>query len=82
MRIQLKNYRCHKQKIFEIPHSGLHIISGPSGKGKSTLLSAICCGLFGEKSKRKEYIHMVQLHVLFFLHLEILMLSAHLIQIL
>lgn len=58
MKIQLKNFRCHKQKTFEIPDYGLYIISGPSGKGKSTLLSAICCGLYGKNpEKKKIYTH-------------------------
>lgn len=51
MRITLKNFRCYRNKTFEIPDSGLVLISGDSGAGKSTLLNAIFFALFGKVRK-------------------------------
>lgn len=47
MKIELTNFRCHTNKIIEIPNSGLIAISGDSGVGKSTILSSIVYALYG-----------------------------------
>lgn len=39
--LNLKNFRCWESKNFEIPDSGLVLISGKSGNGKSSILNSI-----------------------------------------
>ena len=51
MRIKLKNFRCYKNKTFDFEDSGLFLISGVSGKGKSTILMAINFVLYGNLQK-------------------------------
>jgi DNA repair exonuclease SbcCD ATPase subunit len=48
MKITLKNFRCHVDRVFEIPETGLVNLSGASGDGKSTILSSIVYGLYGK----------------------------------
>ena len=55
MKIKFKNFRCHKNKSFEIPDSGLVLLSGESGVGKTTILNAISYALYGKL--RKPYSH-------------------------
>ena len=51
MLLKLRNFRCHKEATFEIPDSGLVLLSGNSGSGKSTILKAIVYALFGKIQK-------------------------------
>lgn len=51
MRIQLKNFRCHRDAEFTFPDSGLVLLSGKSGQGKSTILEAISYALYGNVQK-------------------------------
>jgi exonuclease SbcC len=51
MRIKLKNFRCYKDKTFEFEDSGLFLISGISGQGKSTILMSINFALYGNLQK-------------------------------
>lgn len=53
MRLVLKNFRCHIDSKISIPDNGLVLLSGPSGKGKTTVLNAIVYALYG--SVRKPY---------------------------
>lgn len=55
MRLVLKNFRCYTNSTFEIPDSGLVLLSGESGRGKTTLLNAIAYVLYG--NVRKPYSH-------------------------
>ena len=55
MRLKLVNFRCHANAEFEFPDSGLVLLSGYSGSGKSTVLKAILYALFGNKAVRKPY---------------------------
>lgn len=48
MKITLTNFRCHKNRTFEIPSKGMVLISGKNGSGKTTLLDAICFCYYGE----------------------------------
>ncbi len=55
MKITLKNFRCHANRSFDIPDKGLVALSGRSGAGKSTVLSAIVYAFYGKipgKSKK------------------------------
>lgn len=47
MEIHLQNFRCHRDKTF-VFHSGLNLIDGTSGQGKSTILEAIHYVLIGK----------------------------------
>ena len=47
MRITLKNFRCWENKVFELNTQGIILLSGQSGKGKSSLLDAIYFCLYG-----------------------------------
>jgi DNA repair exonuclease SbcCD ATPase subunit len=51
MRLHLKNFRCYEDKIFEFGETGLTLLSGPSGVGKSTIMIAIHFALFGAGNK-------------------------------
>ena len=46
MDLTLSNFRCYKSRTFHFPE-GVILIDGPSGKGKSTILTAIKYALYG-----------------------------------
>ena len=48
MRIACKNFRCHRDAVFEIPDTGLILLSGTSGAGKSSVLAAFVYALYGK----------------------------------
>lgn len=50
MRLELTNFRCWKKRVFEFPDKGLALLSGSSGAGKSSILSAIYFVLYGTKT--------------------------------
>ena len=47
MKLTLNNYKCYEHQIFDFGDNGLTLISGASGSGKSTILSAINFVLYG-----------------------------------
>ena len=49
MEVHISNFRSIKEKIFSF-ESGIHLISGESGTGKSTLLESIFWCLYGGKN--------------------------------
>lgn len=55
MKLTLKNFRCHRDASFQIPDSGLVMLSGESGVGKTTILNAISYAMYG--NLRKPYSH-------------------------
>lgn len=57
MSIYLENFRCHVDGKYKIPSSGLVMVTGNSGKGKSSLLNAIVYALYGSKAIRRPYTH-------------------------
>lgn len=59
MRIELKNFKCHVSAVFDIPEVGLVALSGASGAGKTTILSAIAYALYGKipGKAKKPYTH-------------------------
>lgn len=56
MKVILENFRCYSKKNFEIPDKGLVLLSGESGKGKTTFIQSIIYALFG-KCSVKPYSH-------------------------
>ncbi len=48
MEITLKNFRHHRSKKFILPESGMTLIKGKRGVGKSTIFSAIYFVLYGK----------------------------------
>ena len=46
MRLILNNFRCYESKEFDLGENGITLISGNSGKGKTTILKAIHFALF------------------------------------
>ncbi len=55
MEVCLKNFRYHRSKEYTLPGQGLVLISGSSGKGKSSLLNAIVYSFYG--NIRRPYTH-------------------------
>jgi len=55
VKLTLKNFKCWRNKIFEIPLTGLTLLSGDSGVGKSTILQSIYWVLYGELKKITSY---------------------------
>jgi DNA repair exonuclease SbcCD ATPase subunit len=55
MRIHLKNFLCYKDSTFDFGTSGLTLISGASGCGKTSILRAIFFALFGDGTKVQTY---------------------------
>lgn len=51
MSIKIKNIKCYENIEYNFGEDGLVLISGNSGKGKSTILQAIYFALFGTGSK-------------------------------
>lgn len=51
MKIVLKNFRCYENREFDFGDSGLTLLSGQSGAGKSTILMAIKYAITGEGRK-------------------------------
>lgn len=51
MYIKFENFRCYKEKTFELGEKGLTLISGMSGIGKSTILLGINFALYGKGNK-------------------------------
>ena len=38
MILKIQNFRCHKNVVFEFLDSGVNLISGDSGVGKTTMI--------------------------------------------
>ena len=55
MKLKLTNFRCYTNTTFDIPDTGLVLLSGVSGSGKSTLLKAILYAFYGNKAIKKPY---------------------------
>ena len=51
MKINIKNFKCWHEKSVEIKDEGIILLSGKSGKGKSSILDAIYFCLFGNGQK-------------------------------
>ena len=51
MKLKLKNFRCYTEQEFDFGEEGLLLLSGSSGKGKSTLLMAVNFTLYGTGTK-------------------------------
>lgn len=47
MKLTLTNFKCYENKIFTFRDSGITLLSGRSGMGKSTILQAIYFALYG-----------------------------------
>lgn len=51
MKLRLINFRCYSDSSFDFGEDGLHLISAPSGHGKSSILMAIHFVLYGSGQK-------------------------------
>ena len=48
LEVSISNFRCWESKKISIPNQGICLISGKSGKGKSSLLNSIVYGITGK----------------------------------
>ena len=55
MRVRLKNFRCYIDETFDFGKEGITLLSGVSGRGKSSVLMGIYFALFGVGSKVTAY---------------------------
>jgi DNA repair exonuclease SbcCD ATPase subunit len=55
MRIVFKNFGCYENKEFDLGTEGVVLISGGSGKGKTTILKGIYFALYGKGNKITQY---------------------------
>jgi len=55
MKIRLKNFRCYTDETFDFGDGGLALLSGGSGKGKTSIIMGIYFALFGTGSKVTAY---------------------------
>lgn len=51
MKITLHNFRCYTERKIDLGDNGITLISGNSGKGKTTILVGIFFALFGQGNK-------------------------------
>jgi DNA repair exonuclease SbcCD ATPase subunit len=51
MKLVLKNFKHHREACFDIPETGLVLLSGNSGSGKSTIFKAITYAIYGVVKK-------------------------------
>lgn len=51
MKIYLKNFKCWTSKIITLEDNGIQLLSGESGKGKSSVLDALYFCLYGNMQK-------------------------------
>ena len=51
MKIRLQNIKCYLDETFDFGESGLSLLLGQSGKGKSSIIQGIHFALFGVGSK-------------------------------
>ena len=52
MKLTLKNFKCYSDKTFHFEDDNVTLISGPSGRGKTTILLAIQFALHGSLSHK------------------------------
>ena len=55
MKIRMENIKCYEDSTFDLGASGISLISGHSGKGKSSIIQAIHFALFGVGTKITRY---------------------------
>jgi exonuclease SbcC len=55
MKLYLKNFKHFEQNIFDLEDKGIQLLSGHSGRGKSTILDAIYFCLYGNLQKIVRY---------------------------
>ena len=55
MKLRLINFLCYTDKSFEFGDSGMTLLSGPSGTGKTTCMRGILFALFGDGTKVQSY---------------------------
>lgn len=48
MRIKLVNFKCYSEKTIDLADTGITLISGPSGAGKTSIMQAIQWCLYGK----------------------------------
>jgi len=51
MKIRMKDFLCYTDSTFDFGNSGVALLSGPSGVGKTSILRGIFFALFGEGNK-------------------------------
>lgn len=51
MKLLLKNFRCHKNTVIDLPDQGLVLLAGDNGVGKTTIFKALLFVLYGHMKK-------------------------------
>lgn len=55
--LSLRNFRAHRSLDVDLTLPGCYSITGPNGRGKSSILIAIDFALFGERGEAAEYVN-------------------------
>lgn len=57
MLIKLKNFKCYTDREFDLPDTGVVLLNGESGAGKTTLITAIMFCLYGNVRKITNFLY-------------------------
>lgn len=57
MKLKLNNFKCYVEATFDLPDTGLVLLNGCSGAGKTTLISALMFVLYGNVRKVANFLY-------------------------
>jgi len=57
MKLKLNNFKCYVEATFDLPDTGLVLLNGESGAGKTTLINAVMFVLYGNVRKVSNFLY-------------------------